>query len=144
MIVISSIFYSTGNWDTFNTYKVFGIDCPASIPLTNGVLQYVHPKSDTLPSERKKRSRKPKKQRELHNSDTVTTQEQLKQPKCQTSANDSGKNAETTTTEIRKRGRPKGSKNRKTLEREAEILTQNIELVPKRKPGRPKGSKNKR
>lgn len=38
-------------------------------------------------------------------------------------------------------GRPKGSKNKKTLEREA--LQQTIVPVPKRKPGRPKGSKNK-
>ena len=39
----------------------------------------------------------------------------------------------------RKPGRPKGSKNKKTLEREA-----NAVVVPKRKPGRPKGSKNKK
>ena len=38
-------------------------------------------------------------------------------------------------------GRPKGSKNKKTLEREAK--QQAIEQLPKRKPGRPKGSKNK-
>ena len=38
-------------------------------------------------------------------------------------------------------GRPKGSKNKKTLEKEAK--QQSAELVPKRKPGRPKGSKNK-
>ena len=38
-------------------------------------------------------------------------------------------------------GRPKGSKNRKTLEREAK--QQAAEPLPKRKPGRPKGSKNK-
>ena len=37
-------------------------------------------------------------------------------------------------------GRPKGSKNKKTLEREAK--QQMEELLPKRKPGRPKGSKN--
>ena len=39
----------------------------------------------------------------------------------------------------RKPGRPKGSKNKKTLEREANAIS-----VPKRKPGRPKGSKNKK
>lgn len=38
-------------------------------------------------------------------------------------------------------GRPKGSKNKKTLEREAKQQT--TEQLPKRKPGRPKGSKNK-
>ena len=39
----------------------------------------------------------------------------------------------------RKPGRPKGSKNKKTLEREANAVE-----IPKRKPGRPKGSKNKK
>lgn len=39
----------------------------------------------------------------------------------------------------RKPVRPKGSKNKKTLEREANAID-----IPKRKPGRPKGSKNKK
>ena len=39
----------------------------------------------------------------------------------------------------RKPGRPKGSKNKKTLEREANAVD-----IPKRKPGRPKGSKNRK
>ena len=42
----------------------------------------------------------------------------------------------------RRPGRPKGSKNKKTLEREAAMA--NMPPVPKRKPGRPKGSKNKK
>ena len=41
----------------------------------------------------------------------------------------------------RKPGRPKGSKNKKTLEREA--LAKTLPKPEKRKPGRPKGSKNK-
>lgn len=40
----------------------------------------------------------------------------------------------------RKPGRPKGSKNKKTLEREASMTMEH----PKRHPGRPKGSKNKK
>ena len=48
----------------------------------------------------------------------------------------------------RRPGRPKGSKNKKTLEREAEIARQKAEGTyvepPKRRRGRPKGSKNKR
>ena len=42
-------------------------------------------------------------------------------------------------------GRPKGSRNKKTLEREAEQAAAGIqpEEKPKRKPGRPKGSRNK-
>ena len=39
----------------------------------------------------------------------------------------------------RKPGRPKGSKNKKTLEREANAIN-----IPKRKPGRPRGSKNRK
>lgn len=42
----------------------------------------------------------------------------------------------------RKQGRPKGSKNKKTLEREA--IEASLPPKPKRKPGRPKGSKNKK
>lgn len=41
----------------------------------------------------------------------------------------------------RKPGRPKGSKNKKTLQKEAEQTS--VPAQPKRKPGRPKGSKNK-
>lgn len=46
----------------------------------------------------------------------------------------------------RKRGRPVGSKSRKTLEREAEEARLGIqpEDKPKRSPGRPKGSRNKK
>ena len=41
------------------------------------------------------------------------------------------------------RGRPKGSRNKKTLERERLIAEGKIKLPEKRSPGRPKGSKNK-
>ena len=41
------------------------------------------------------------------------------------------------------RGRPKGSRNRKTLERERLLAEGKISLPEKRSPGRPKGSKNK-
>ena len=43
----------------------------------------------------------------------------------------------------RKRGRPPGAKNKKTLEREALMAAQGIKPI-KRKPGRPPGSKNKK
>lgn len=48
--------------------------------------------------------------------------------------------------EKRKRGRPLGSKNKKTLEKEAELARQNeeVETPEKRKRGRPAGSKNKK
>lgn len=41
-------------------------------------------------------------------------------------------------------GRPKGSRNKKTIEREAEVKRFGIVLPPKRQRGRPKGSKNKK
>ena len=58
-----------------------------------------------------------------------------------------GRPAKHTSTEAekkpkRKPGRPKGSKNKKTLEREA--VAANMPPQPKRKPGRPKGSRNKK
>ena len=43
----------------------------------------------------------------------------------------------------KKRGRPKGSKNKKTIEKEAELEAKGIKPV-KRGRGRPKGSKNKK
>ena len=45
--------------------------------------------------------------------------------------------------EIRRPGRPKGSKNKKTLLREAWEAETGYVAPPKRKPGRPKGSRNK-
>ena len=42
----------------------------------------------------------------------------------------------------RSRGRPKGSKNKKTLDREAQAAV--ADSTPKRGRGRPKGSKNKK
>ena len=45
---------------------------------------------------------------------------------------------------VRRPGRPKGSKNKKTLEREAEMRRLGIVAPPKRGRGRPKGSKNKK
>ena len=45
---------------------------------------------------------------------------------------------------VRRPGRPKGSKNKKTLEREAEMERLGIVPLPRRPRGRPKGSKNKK
>ncbi len=54
-----------------------------------------------------------------------------------------GQSEEQQTVQAEKKGpgRPKGSKNKKTLEREKE--QQNQQETEKRRPGRPKGSKNK-
>lgn len=103
------------------TYTALKIDCPASIKITNGVLQYVPPKPD---DNAKKATQKKSK----------SNASGKKAVKKQTPAEG---------TAPRKRGRPKGSKNKKTLEREALMRKQGIVEV-KRGRGRPKGSKNKK
>lgn len=92
------------------TYKTFGMKCPDSIPVIDGILSYSPPDAGSISAERKKRK---------------TT----------------GKPVQGDNTP-RRRGRPKGSKNKKTLEREAAIAAQGVS--PKQGRGRPKGSKNKR
>ena len=58
--------------------------------------------------------------------------------------NPGSKDEEEPTTDKRKRGRPKGSKNKKTLEREARQVANGGQVQDKRNRGRPKGSKNKK
>ena len=100
-----------------DSYKALGIICPAEIPVKEGKMIYVPPESGSLPPEKRKRKKRQK---------------------------SSEKNAEASaTTESGKRGRPKGSKNKKTLEREALQAAQGIVPI-KRKRGRPPGSKNKK
>lgn len=102
------------------TYAAFGMKCPASIPIVNDRLEYIPPESDTLPPEKKKRGRKAKpKAKEEIGSSVIKDSEPRRKP-----------------------GRPKGSKNKKTLEQEA--LEESLPAKPKRGRGRPKGSKNKK
>jgi len=58
--------------------------------------------------------------------------------------NPAGGSEEATTTGKRKRGRPLGSRNKKTLEREAQQAANAEQAQTKRKRGRPPGSKNKK
>lgn len=126
------------------TYLAFGIKCPSSIPIMNGVLKYSPPEPDTLPPEKKRRSRKKNAARE-----EKQTTEAAKRKRGRPKGSKNKKTLERERQESgqepkpkRKRGRPKGSKNKKTLEREA--LEQNQPPSPKKKRGRPKGSKNKK
>lgn len=98
-----------------DTYKAFKMQCPDSIPIVAGRLEYVPPEAGTIPKQRKRRAK--------------TSKSLPSTNKLETS---------------KKRGRPKGSKNRKTLEREAILAAQGQEQKPKRGRGRPKGSKNKK
>ena len=95
-----------------DTYKAFKMACPDSIPIENGRLSYTPPEAGSIPNERRRKKK----------TESVNTKEKEQSPK--------------------RRGRPKGSKNKKTLEREAAFEAQNTKL--KRGPGRPKGSKNKK
>ncbi len=95
-----------------DTYKAFGMKCPDAIPIRDGVLAYVPPAAGSIPPEQKKRKGK---------KVTACREPDREEPK--------------------KRGRPKGSKNKSTLEREAMMETQSN--IGKRGRGRPKGSKNK-
>ncbi|MCD8347843.1 MAG: transposase [Lachnospiraceae bacterium] len=108
------------------TYQALGIKCPASIAIVNGELQYTPPakEEDEPPKKRKRRS----------GAKSVTaTDSNKKQPEHKT------KQKSLADAAPKKRGRPKGSKNKKTLEREALQQAQQ-----KRGRGRPKGSKNKK
>ena len=124
-----------------DTYKAFGIKCPDSIPMVDGCLSYNPPSAGTIPKERKKRKK----------TNQATIDQKEREPKRKGRPKGS-KNKKTLEREAalasqgvtpkRGKGRPKGSKNKKTLEREALQATSGIQ--PKRKPGRPKGSKNKK
>lgn len=95
-----------------DTYKAFGMKCPEEIPIVNNRLSYEPPESGSIPKERKRRKKK------------------------------ADKEASAVSSPPKKRGRPKGSKNKKTLEREAELAAKG--MMPKKGRGRPKGSKNKK
>lgn len=95
-----------------DTYKAFKMPCPDSIPISSGRLSYTPPEAGTIPKERKRRKK----------ANGATDKQEKNKPK--------------------RRGRPKGSKNKKTIERESELASQGI--APKRGRGRPKGSKNKK
>lgn len=95
-----------------DTYKAFQLQCPESIPIVGGRLSYTPPEAGSIPKERKRRKK----------ADGANDKQENPKPK--------------------RRGRPKGSKNKKTIEQEARLAEQGI--APKRGRGRPKGSKNKK
>lgn len=125
-----------------DTYKVFGISCPASIPIVDEKLSYTFPVPGSLPEQKKKRQKKQKEK----SSDSEQPKRKAGRPKGSKNKKTLEKEAllENSTENQSKqsgRGRPKGSKNKKTLEREA-LEASNKPLAKKR--GRPKGSRNKK
>ena len=133
-----------------DSYKALGMTCPAEIPVREGRLVYIPPASGTLPPEKKKRKRKIQ---QAPAKPSETTSEAVTQPAKKRGRPPGSKNRKTLerealeslkgTTPKRGKGRPKGSKNKKTLEREALMAAQELSPV-KKKRGRPKGSKNKK
>jgi len=91
-----------------DTYKAFEMKCPSVIPFKDGILKYTPAEAKTLPKAEKIKSGIKKKEPENR----------------QNTGKQSFKNKSTATTIsriARGRGRPKGSKNKKTLRREARI-----------------------
>ena len=101
-----------------DTYKVFDIKCPDSLSIKDGKLIYECHSSLVDQNEIRKQSQK--------NASHIEKRESSTEEVAQN----------------RPRGRPKGSKNKKTLESEA--LMANFLQQGKRSRGRPKGSKNKK
>ena len=133
-----------------DTYKIFDIKCPDSLPIKDGKLLY----SCHLPfvdqNEIKKQSQENASNIEEPESSTQEAAiNRQKRPRGRPKGSKNKKTlerealqADVPLQEKRPRGRPKGSKNKKTLEREA--LQANAPLQEKRPRGRPKGSKNKK
>ena len=130
-----------------DSYKALGIICPAEIPVRDGGIVYTPPESGSLPPEKKKRRKKKQ-------DPTTTAKEPTIKVPGKRGRRKGSKNKKTLEREAllaaqgivpvkRKRGRPSGSKNKKTLEREALMAAQGLKSI-KRKPGRPPGSKNKK
>lgn len=88
---------------------------------------------------------KPKRGRKKQANRTVTEPKKKGRPKGSKNKKTIEKEHNKEQQTVKKKGRPKGSKNKKTIEREKaeEILRSQGILPPKRGKGRPKGSKNK-
>lgn len=132
-----------------DTYKAFDMVCPDELPVINGKLVYNPPESEALHPDQKRKKRKTN----VADTDTPVCDESEKSPQKKHGRPKGSKNKRTVDRgaiesanayppATCKRGRPKGSKNRKTIERE--ILEAARSQSPKRKRGRPKGSKNKK
>lgn len=127
-----------------DTYKTFKIKCPETIYRRCGDLIYDPPKAGSLPTLPKK-SKKSSDENKQNTGDIEDAKD-----KCDTNhfTKEQTTKAESTeekdkSTVKRPRGRPKGSKNKKTLEREAAGVLGGP-TAEKRGRGRPKGSKNKK
>ncbi len=134
------------------TFKVFGINCPAVLRIKDGKLQYEMP-APTYPERREEEKQEDdvkieQNDRSSENSaDTEDTQQEnvrSQESKEQKTIEPESQESPQQTPQVKRgRGRPKGSKNKKTIEREA-MEAANPTPKVKRGRGRPKGSKNKK
>lgn len=133
-----------------DSYKALGITCPAEIPLCDGRLVYIPPKPGTLPPEKEGRKRKTRAkavETEATHPVAVSSNKKRGRPAGSKNKKTIEKEASASMEEAnrkRGRGRPKGSKNKKTLEREATQAAQGSMEAPAKKRGRPKGSRNRK
>ena len=133
-----------------DTYKIFDIKCPDSLPIKDGKLIYTCHSSATYKYDIKKQHQENISSIEVRESPTEEVDiNRQKRPRGRPKGSKNKKTlerealqADAPLQEKRPRGRPKGSKNKKTLEREA--LQVDAPLQEKRPRGRPKGSKNKK
>ena len=132
-----------------DSYKALGIKCPEEIPVRDGRLVYTPPESGTLPPEKKKKQKKQtvvKKAAVSETQNTSCTPGKRGRPAGSKNKKTLEREALASSDVVvvkRGKGRPKGSKNKKTLEREALMAAQGLKPVNKKR-GRPKGSKNKK
>jgi len=142
-------------------YSAFGLNCPFKVIITKDGVPIPHleiGKKDTI-SKHRVFALRPK----ASNEEILAARQTKSQKKLQKQAEEQGQTlvdssaisdlpeqegekAQDPPKEKKKRGRPPGSKNKKTLEREAELarLAAEGKAPEKRKRGRPPGSKNKK
>ncbi len=137
------------------TYNVLGISIPKSIPRAGDGLRYAPPAVEPLPAPGPDSGADHAAPEDAGmQKQSPAAPEQEAKPKRGPGRPKGSKNRKTLEREERERaeekakpkrgpGRPKGSKNRKTLEREAAYRAK-AGLGPKRGRGRPKGSKNRK
>ena len=135
--IIPSVPYKDAN----DYFKAFGLYCPEAVLIGKD-----NSLSLVIKNNRKNHCKKKKvfATRPFASQETIRKELEQKASKESISASDTAESSENQEQNVpKKRGRPKGSKNKKTLAREAELATQGLPATPvRRKRGRPVGSKD--
>ena len=127
-------------------FKALDIECPYSLPITGDKLCFTPPDAVDQPlkevTQFEKSDGDASVEAEFSDSKQKRSRGRPKGSKNKKTVERETQAAAADSTPKRGRGRPKGSKNKKTLEREAQAAV--ADSTPKRGRGRPKGSKNKK